>query len=350
MSRFSPKEYSLVIGIFIGLTLFPLIQWSSRIFLREGIITFWITRSLGLRPPTESATTTPETIPLPDRRRPLAAMIDNHPNALPQSGVSKADVVWEALVEGGLTRYLAIFKSLPADEIGPIRSARPYFLDWAREAGAVYVHVGGSDEALQLLAAGIDGLDDANEFSNGSTFWRDHARTAPHNVYASTEKLRALIEKKKWNGETDARDAALRSDIVPAGEPAAVVEIVYAQGGQRVEFRYDPATQSYGRTIAGRGAKDADGTVIAPRTVIALEIDAVKGKDPQGKGLLAMKTVGSGNATVFRDGLAVKGVWKKASAGDPLQVYAEDKKIPFSFGQLWYAVIAPNRGGSVEYR
>lgn len=349
MSRFSSKEYSLVIGVFIGLLLFPLIQWSSRIFLKEGIITFWISRSLGLTAPVESATTTPAIVPPPDRRRPLAVMIDNHPNALPQSGLSKADAVWEVLVEGGLTRYLAIFKSRPADEIGPVRSARPYFLDWAREADAVYVHVGGSDEALHLLAAGAAGLDDANEFSNGSTYWRDRAKVAPHNVYTSTEKLRALTAKKGWREETDVQDATLRSDIVPDGESASAVDIAFARGGQQVEFRYDAATQAYDRVLSGRPAKDAGGA-IAPRTVVVLEIDAVKGKDPQGKGLLAMKTAGSGKAVVFRNGVAVKGVWKKTSAEDPLQVYAEDKKIPFSSGQVWYAVIAPNRGGAFSYR
>lgn len=349
MSRFSSKEYSLVFGIFIGLALFPLIQWGSRIFLKEGIITFWISRSLGLTALTESATTTSEIVPLPDRRRPLAVMIDNHPNALPQSGISAADAVWEILVEGGLTRYLAFFKSQPADEIGPVRSARPYFLDLAREADAVYAHVGGSDEALQLLA-GAGGLDAANEFSNGSTYWRDRAKAAPHNVYTSTEKLRTLIAKKGWREETDVQDATLRSDIVPDGEPAAIVDVTFSRGGQQAGFQYDPATQAYVRMLSGRTAKDAGGAAIAPRTVVILEIDAVKGKDPQGKGLLAMKTAGSGKVVVFRNGVAVKGVWKKTSAEDPLQVYAEDKKNPFNSGQVWYAVIAPNRGGAFSYR
>jgi hypothetical protein len=96
--------------------------------------------------------------------------------------------------------------------------------------------------------------------------------------------------------------------------------------------------------------RDRGGEVVAPRTVVVLEIGAVKAKDPQGKGLIGIETTGEGPATVFRGGQAIAGRWKKASAAEPTHVYDEaGAKIPFASGQVWFAVVAPNRGGEVAF-
>src|SRR3989339_236076 len=106
---------------------------------------------------------------------PVAVMIDNHPGARPQSSLARANLVYEAEAEGGITRYLAIYADLnDLKEIGPIRSARPYFIDLARETSALYVHVGGSAGALAMLAQ--NKIPDMNEFYNGKYFWRDTIR------------------------------------------------------------------------------------------------------------------------------------------------------------------------------
>lgn len=352
MTRFRRKEYSVPAAFAAGILLLAVIQVVSALFMEEGLFTAVYRRVLGAKP-VETATSTPEIAPLPDRSRAFAVMIDNHPNALPQSGVNEAAIVWEALVEGGLTRYMAVYRSsTDAPEIGPVRSARPYFLDWASESGAVYAHVGGSDEALGILAAKKLGLDDANEFSNGATFWRDETRSAPHNTYTSIARLKALAEKKGWALESDAVDATIRSDLfVEDASSAAIVSIAFARGGQAAEFRHDQAAGSYRRYVNGRAARDRANRPIATANVVAIELDAVPGKDPQGKGLQAMKTAGSGRAVVFRGGRAAEGTWRKGSPEAPLEVFGADgKKIPFAFGQVWYAVIAPNKGGSVDYR
>lgn len=344
-------EHTAFAGLLFGVLFFPLLQLASQLVIQEGLITFWFERSLGLRREAPAEEPVEEVVaPPPDRTRPIAAMIDDHPDALPQSGVAKAAQVWEALVEGGLTRDMAIFRAGDVEEIGPVRSARPYFLEWAREADAVYAHVGGSDEALADLASGKFGLDDVNEFAHGSSFWRDAKRSAPHNAYTSTERLRALIDAKGWETETDAVDASLRADLTATGTPATRIDIAYARNGSSVQFRWDPSAGGYQLWRGGRQAFDRDGTPVIPSTVVAIKTDVLKIADPYGKGLIGLKTIGAGQAIVFRDGVAVGGTWKKTSAADATQVFGADgKKIPFAPGQLWFSVIGDNRGGTVDF-
>lgn len=321
--------------------------------MEEGLITFWVASSLGLRHAAaapEAATTTPIVAHAPVRARPLAIMVDNHPDARPQSGVAEADTVWEALVEGGLTRDMLIFRGAQAAEIGPVRSARPYFLLWAREADAVYAHVGGSDEALKDLAIGKYGLDDADEFKDGKTFWRDQRREAPHNAYTSTDKLRVLIAAGGWPEETDAVDASLRAPLSAAGMPAGQVDIAYMRNGARTQFRWNAGTRSYDLWRDGRIARDRDGKVISPMTVAVLETNVVPIDDPHAKGLIGLSNVGTGDAMIFRDGMAFQGDWKKTSAVDPTRVYGADgSPFPFATGQVWYSVVGANRGGGVSF-
>lgn len=351
--RGARKDFTEVAGLIFGLLFFPCLQLASRPFLQEGIITFWIARSLGIERTalTEAATSTPTVAPGPDRTRPLAVMIDNHPEARPQSGTALADIVWEAPVEGGLTRNMLIFRSAQAEEIGPVRSARPYFLRWAREADAVYAHVGGSDEALRELASGRLGLDDANEFRFGASFRRDGSRFAPHNTYTSTRRLRELLDANGWATSTDAVDASLRGDLLTDAATAAKANVTYVRHGEEAEFRWDVSQGGYAVWRDGRLMRDRDGTQVLPRTVVVLETKLVPIADPQAKGLIGLAAVGEGKATVLRDGKAVTGTWKKASASEPTEVYGDDgRKIPFAFGQLWYAVVAANRGGGVTYQ
>ncbi len=346
------KEYFLPKAFAAGILILIAIQAVSALFMKEGVFTAAYHRVVAVKKaPTLSASATPEIVPEEDRSRRFAVMIDNHPNALPQSGLDKAAIIWEALVEGGLTRYMAVFaSSSDVPEIGPVRSARPYFLDWAKEFDAAYVHVGGSDEALKLLA-GPANLDNVDEFAYGSTFWRDAARSAPHNAYTSIPKLKALAEKKIWHLDSKTADTTLRSDAVSAGPAATTIDVSYARGGQQAEFRYDAATKTYRRYVNDRLVKTRDNAPLAPATLVEIELDSTPGKDPFDKGLQAMKTASGGKAVVFRNGVAIEGTWKKSAADAPMVIAdAEGKKIAFAFGQVWYSVVAPNRGGSVVYR
>ena len=132
---------------------------------------------------------------------PIGIMIENLPTVRPQSGLSQAQVVYEALVEGFSTRFLVVYdpKELP-DLIGPIRSSRPYYLEWISEYDGLYVHAGGSPESL----AAIDGLGikDLNALFKGQYFWRDHSQSAPHNLYSSRELIDKAVRDLEFQEES----------------------------------------------------------------------------------------------------------------------------------------------------
>jgi len=129
-------------------------------------------------------------------------MVENHPDAWPLSGMSKAQVVIEAPVEGGITRFLVFFDpATEVDEIGPVRSARPYYVEWADSWHAFYAHVGGSSEGLRLIQT-KDNLIDIDQFRHGNTFWRSILRFAPHNVYTSMRQLTDFATTNEHIDET----------------------------------------------------------------------------------------------------------------------------------------------------
>ncbi len=126
-------------------------------------------------------------------------MIDEHVDARPQSGIDQAFLVMEAPVEAGIPRLLAFFsQDQKMEKIGPVRSARPYFVDWALELAALYTHVGGSNEALDKIKNGA--TFDLNQFWHDSQFWRVTDRDAPHNVYTSTDLLGSYVKQKQNAG------------------------------------------------------------------------------------------------------------------------------------------------------
>lgn len=343
------KEYTLVSLLFFGLLFFPVVQGVSTLFLQEGLITYWVSQSLMIgtvKPIVAEAS--PEPIPASDDTRPFAVMIDNHPDAWPQSGLNEAEYIFEVLVEGGITRLMAIFRGATAEEIGPVRSARPYFLEYAKEYDAVYAHVGGSDEALRILRSRELDLDDADQFRYGSSFWRDYSRYAPHNTYTSSEDLADLLTRREWKEKATKLPPDVRSELYPEGIPASEITLEASGASRDVVFRWNPTSESYDRILNSQPAITRSGASQSPSTVVALEIPAVPGRDPFGKGLLAIDTVGTGKATVFRNGIAIEGVWKKDAEGQTGIYLDSGKKIPFAFGQVWFLQYAPNRSGSLE--
>lgn len=147
-----------------------------------------------------------ENINIPDQKNvisevtftkiPVSAVIDNHPGALPQKGLQDASIIWEILAEGGITRLLAVFTDRLPQLAGPVRSARTYFNTIANQYGGLYLHSGGAPDALEELALKTFSFTDVNEFSNGSTFFRDSKRKAPHNLFTTNQQLERFIASK----------------------------------------------------------------------------------------------------------------------------------------------------------
>jgi hypothetical protein len=127
---------------------------------------------------------------------PFMAIIENSEGARPQSGLSEADIVYETMAEGGIPRFIALFQKNSPEEIGPIRSARPYFTSISEEYNLPFAHCGGSEEALSYIQN--NDLMSINEMKYGNYFWRDKSRKAPHNLYTSSSKLRNFISTKAY--------------------------------------------------------------------------------------------------------------------------------------------------------
>ncbi|MBI4458147.1 DUF3048 domain-containing protein, partial [Candidatus Uhrbacteria bacterium] len=270
---------------------------------------------------------------------PFAVSIDNMIDARPQSGLTEAAVVIESPVEGGITRFLAIF---PGDaktaKIGPVRSARPYFIDWAREYDAVFVHVGGSPEALEKISTSA--VRDFNEYSRGGFFWRDKARKAPHNVYTSGEQLAAAAAKlwpepakalAAWKYEND-RPLAERPDNVADLEISSSVNDAYGRS-----WRYDRQADDYVRRQGGGEFLDQDGNVVRAKNVVVQFAEVVI-LDEVGRRRIG--TVGKGEALVASGGRVVKGSWTKESADGRTKFLAEDgTEAVFHAGITWIQVV-----------
>lgn len=125
---------------------------------------------------------------------PFMCIVENSRDARPQSGLSEADIIYETMAEGGIPRFLAIFNEKSPQAIGPVRSVRPYFINISREYSLPFAHCGGSQEALSTIS-NDNSLNSINEIKNGSAFWRDNSRKAPHNLYTSADNIRNFIEE-----------------------------------------------------------------------------------------------------------------------------------------------------------
>lgn len=272
---------------------------------------------------------------------PIAVSVDNLDEARPQSGLHEAPLVYETLAEGGITRFLAIFSSLDSvAKIGPVRSARPYFIDLASEHRAVFAHSGGSPEALERLQAGSDQLLNLDEFVWGNFFFRDRLRAAPHNLYTSTELLRNALKEKK---PLDVRGLSpwLWSEVLEGAEEmkaAQVIKIPFSnRTGYTVTWKFDESKGVWTRRYNGNEHRAADGSLIETSTIIA-QWTKMRVLDDVGRRSIAI--VGSGKAIVFRDGVAIPARWEKTSRSVRTRFYNEtDEEIAFAPGKVWIEIV-----------
>ncbi|SHM05949.1 Protein of unknown function [Caldanaerovirga acetigignens] len=241
--------------------------------------------------------------------RPFAVMVENEKNARPQSGLDKADVVYEILTEGGITRFLAVYFGSNAEEIGPVRSARPYFIDFAMEYEAIYVHYGGSPQAYSDLKK-YDKIDNIDGIYDNVTFWRDKTRRPPHNAYTSSHNIMKTAQKRGylrtvklngWDfiGEENSTPGSLKE-----------FELDYSRN-YKVKYVYDEKKQAYIRYINDKPHVDRKtNEPIAVRNVIIQFMDT-RVFDSEGR--LAIKTMGSGKGYYISDGNCTYINWEKNS-------------------------------------
>lgn len=281
-------------------------------------------------------------VPLAEAHRyPVATMIENTPDARPQSGLSKAGLVYEAFAEGGITRFLAVFvDGDTAGDIGPVRSARPYYVDWADEFHAIYVHAGGSPGALALIPS--TSVIDMNGLLGGidTAFRRDPSRQAPHNLYTTLDKVRAKAQSLGHDLSKPSYPTFLYRDDTPEAQRPQSAEIDVNWGGlYAVKWVYDKATDSYDRFIAGQPSVDkVNSKQVTSRNIIIQTVpQSLITADPKHR--LDIGTVGSGQMQYCAEGSCVDGTWKKGQTGKTRFYDANGAEIKLVRGNTWIEAV-----------
>ncbi len=286
-------------------------------------------------------------------RLPLAVMVDNLAiGARPQINLTKADLVFEAVAEGGITRFLAVYWRNDPGVIEPVRSARAYYLDWAAELDAIYVHWGGAssngpaDVPSTISRLGLRHMD---AFFLGRPFFeRDPDRAAPHNGIVHSEALWERAAASDWSGPPAIESWTFKEDVPargggPGAVTAATVDLGFGgpfSSDYSVRWTYNRPTNTYLRTMGGEPHKDgASGERIGAKNVAVIVTDVWSAGD--GTAHLLYRTTGEGRAFVFQDGVAIEGSWKKPSAAERTRFFdAAGNEIAFNRGQTWIEVLA----------
>ncbi len=268
--------------------------------------------------------------------RPIAVMIDNEVSARPQSGLMNADIVYEIPVEGNITRYMAIYLDEFSEKIGPVRSARPYFLDKSMEFGAVYVHCGGSPQALKdIVNLNIDAL---NDLKGSPCFWRAKDRKMPHNLYASTELMRKVTLKN--NLETSTAPTYFQfSDIFLDldGKKVDNISIKY-YNGYFVGYEYNESEKLYYRSVNGKQLKDKETEDQIKAVNIIIERLNTKVLDSAGR--LEITNIGKDRGYLLTGGKLIEIEWQKDSrSAKTIYKDLQGNEIKLNKGNTWINVV-----------
>jgi hypothetical protein len=303
-----------------------------------------------------------------EKHGPLGVMIENHKNARPQSGLSFADVIYEAVAEGGITRFLALYYCQDAVQIGPVRSARTYFMDFASEYGPfpLYAHVGGAnqpgpaDALSQLSDYGWTGYNDMNQFSIGfPVFWRDYQRLGhdtdtEHTMYSTTQKLwdYAKTNRKLTNvnedGEswdTDFKPYEFKEDakVSERGKSqTAHLEFWTGDASYYVDWTYDPVKNVYLRKNGGAAHIDRDtNKQLTAKNIVILSMQELSADDGYENNVhLLYKNKGTGKATILMDGKKITGTWQKSKRIARTELFdSSGSPIKFDRGNIWFEIL-----------
>ncbi len=276
--------------------------------------------------------------------RPLAVMIENHPQARPQTGLADASIVYETLAEGGITRFMAIYGPSVPDTAGPVRSARTYYVDWAQDYNALYTHFGGANDALKKIKN--DGVADIDGMKLSGYFWRKWypgVTGSEHTAFTNPTKLYQYAASKKWPTEGNFTKYTFKDDIAIAERPSTGTLSIDYSGNSNfaAKFTYDQATNTYSRYMAGIAHKDRiTGKQISSKNII---VQYTKEIYKSGKKDHDLQTVGTGIAKIYLDGKEINGTWSKSNT-KARTIFKDESgnQIVFNRGQTWIAVVRPN--------
>jgi hypothetical protein len=269
----------------------------------------------------------------------LAIMIENQADARPQSGLPNADVVYEALAEGGITRFIAMYLSDDAEVVGPVRSLRHYFAFLAGDYGADVVHIGASPEGFAWRdAMNLGRLD---ESAGDPGIWRVRSRPPPHNAYTNTAVDRDLLLARGRQNNRQWGPLRLSAQAPVGPDPAEHISIAFRPWSYRVSYAWDPEQQRYPRAMEGIAHLDAQtGAQIAPASVV-VQFANVQSIPNDPKLRLDVDLVGaSGDLLIFSSGTQRTGTWSKGGARSPTR-WQDDTGAPIVLppGQVWVEIV-----------
>jgi hypothetical protein len=271
-----------------------------------------------------------------------AVMIENSPDARPQSGLKDAGVVFEAITEGGITRFMALFQTEQPDYIGPVRSVRPQFLDFLAPFDAGIAHAGGSGPALAQIKA--EGFKDLDQFANAGAYHRVDSRFAPHNLYTSRKQLLDLQNAKGWSTSTFTGFPRKEENKTPSPSVTSI-DVTISSMLYNPHFDYDVASNSYLRSEGGKPQLDEkSGAQLSPKVVVVLIMPH------HYEGIYSVyQDTGSGQAFVFQDGSMTNATWNKANRKDQLKLTdSTGAPLKLNPGQTWFTLAS--LAGSVTYK
>lgn len=275
-------------------------------------------------------------------RYPIGVMIENLNITRPQTGLSRADIVYEALTEGEITRFMGIYLS-ETTNLGPVRSARLPFLSWVLEYNAALAHVGGSDEALsQIPALGVKNMDQSS--LGAPTYERINNRglDLEHTLFTSTAKLWNKAKDLGWSGVTVFSSWKFKDDQKRETRPDNQKLTLKFTGNLDyiASWIYDPETNLYTRVNGGEIQRDAaTNEIIVAKDVIVQFVKTNFQEVTPGKVGRGMITTGGGEARIFRDGISIKGTWVKPTQDSRTKFLDENgAEIELNRGKIWVEV------------
>jgi hypothetical protein len=279
-----------------------------------------------------------------------AVMIENSLPARPQSGLNKAGVVFEAVAEAGITRFLALFQSGVNTKLGPVRSARPYFIKWELGFDAPYSHVGGSPEALRDIKSWR--VKNIDQFYNAGYYHRIYQREAPHNMYTSLAKLNKLEKAKGFTTSKFDGFARLKKAAPDKKVTAGKIHINPSRYNYDDYYVYNKSKNVYKRYEGGKphyelaGAGTGKKRQITPKVVIAIVMRYSLERDHYHS---RYNVIGSGKAYVFQNGGVTVGHWQKTSSRSQITFTgASGQPIKLDPGQTWITAIKSASGVSYK--
>lgn len=275
-----------------------------------------------------------------------AILIENTPDARPQSGLQQADIVYEAIAEGGITRFVAIYQQERPELVGPVRSLRPYYLDWIAPYDASIAHVGGSRLALQEVRNGTHR--DIDQFHHPDSYWRATDRYAPHNVYTSFGHLDALNSSLGYT--TSDPQPHARQDTMPSEVVAHSVQVLMSGPTYNSGWHYDAEHARYLRSQAGAPHTDREHGHITADVVVVLKMHMDHVMEDGWRE--NYHTSGTGDAVVFANGLAHEVVWHKENMRTQLSFTnkSDGKEFQLPRGTTWFSAVPVNQRGGVTWQ